>query len=154
MIEIDGQYCDICVGVKLCIFEDDDMMCEFEYLNDDGSLGSIYNIDCENNALFCKNCGRFYMNCENCGDENNIVLCQFLGCANLPPKHGIVDHTIPYFQQEFDEGCISFENKNINYVKNEDIELITKCRMTGPDGGGYLFWRCRQCGKNKFSCDK
>lgn len=111
----------------------------------------MYNIDCEGNALACRHCGRFYMTCQDCSEdlqvdsheeqaEARVALCQFLGCGDtrLYAHHQIID----------------FSGDNVNYVRNEDIEPITGDKMTGPDGGNYMYWKCRLCQEQFHSCDK
>jgi hypothetical protein len=128
---------------------------QFDYINENGSSGWMYNIDCEGNALVCPTCGRFYLACPHCSTWNtasftktklltsNIVLCQFLGC-----DEPICD------DDHADDTLIDFSDKDIDYVKNEDIQALTGYKMTGPDGGQSLKWRCRKCNVITESFDK
>lgn len=113
----------------------------------------MYNIDTEWNALICKKCGRFYQACPRCSDnlaaaethekqaDVTVALCQFIGAND-------------YRKDEDDGPHLDFSQKDIDYVKNEDIESITGEKMTGPDGGMYLYWKCRLCKKSHTTCDK
>ncbi len=191
IISLKDAKCEVCKPCQslsgFMIGEDD----QFYYTNEDGTLGWMYDIDCESRSLVCRHCGRFYMMCPKCSediistDHNNdykqsylseakIVLCQFLGCYNLTfnsnsnsdndDSNSDTDNTDydSYTGQYWPSDplelrkfrLISFKDKNVNFVKNEDIMAITGHKMTGPDGGQYLYWQCRKCSHLFYSCDK
>lgn len=51
-------------------------------------------------------------------------------------------------------GYINHTARNVNWVRNEEIEKITGEKICGPDGGAPAFWKCQQCNKLQISRDK
>jgi hypothetical protein len=123
--------------------------------------------------FICEACGRFYQMCLKCNPD---IPCQFLGCGLIGTNYrkelrGDSDRECecPYENpadnpelggnmteelMQTSPHYLSFVDRNVTYVKNEDIESITGEKMTGPDGGNYLYWRCNQCHHIFNTCDK
>ena len=112
--------------------------------------------------------------------QNEFPFCQFLGCGLigsdyrlelreqsesdselLPEQNGSDLASDPELGNEMTEAImqssphyLSFIDRKINGIKNEDIQSITGEKMTGHDGGNYLYWKCHECKRIFYTCDK
>jgi hypothetical protein len=167
------NHCEFCSQTQLInLYAEDEVESEFFYTNDDGSQGWMYNMCTEPGMMVCQNCGRFYQVCTECHPSvekhvghKEFPVCQFLGCGLIgcDYRSELREQREPDLElgyrlteaiMQSSPHYLSFIDRKINGIKNEDIEPITGEKMTGHDGGNYLYWKCNECDRIFYTCDK